>query len=178
MFSAVSYHVLLGVLAVPVSLSPWERTELGPIEDLIRKGIWYNCSGSHMLQFCLQTQGILAVHKCECILGSQKTCGYFSVQTFIGLFVGFFSQHQISMIFLFAIASLLINLAHCLAEMVLKLWDWQISLWLWPEWLIMWSGHLLRVGSFSWLMEMGQPGGRSSWEGTRYWFGNPLTYMS
>lgn len=84
--------------------------------------------------------------------------------------VFYFPQHQISMIFLFVIASFLINLAHCLVEMVLKLWDWQISLWLWPEWLITWSGHLLRVGSFSWLMEMGQAGGRRSWEGTRYWF--------
>lgn len=38
----------------------------------------------------MQTQDILAFHACECILGSQKTCGHLSLWKFVGLFVRFF----------------------------------------------------------------------------------------
>lgn len=74
-----------------LSFHDWERSELGPIEDMNREGIWYNWSGSHMIQYHQQTQDILAVQKGECTPGSQKTCGYLSVWKFLDLFVRCFS---------------------------------------------------------------------------------------
>lgn len=61
------------------------RTELSPIRIWTEKVFGVTA-------LAVQTHGILAVHECECILGSQKTCGHLSVWKFVGLVVGVKNQ--------------------------------------------------------------------------------------